>query len=161
MQTTFIDDTAGTYSLLMVVAKDIMQHVGRLGSLGFQKGFYSYTGSAMGSGNSSLRGRISRHLAPRKKVHWHIDRLLSRREVSVLRCVYAMAKERMECRVNSELENSLANNASIRHFGSSDCKSGCSGHLLFLPVGDINHAYSILHSVYLRCGLKPRTLGLG
>ncbi|MCP3952032.1 MAG: GIY-YIG nuclease family protein, partial [Desulfobacterales bacterium] len=64
---------AGTYALVMRLARPRTIPVGRLGPVIFKPGHYVYTGSALGPGG--LAARIGRHLKPSKKFHWHIDYL--------------------------------------------------------------------------------------
>ena len=46
-------------------------------------GYYAYTGSAMGDGAQSLKRRVQRRLRRRKRLKWHIDYLLKKKESSV------------------------------------------------------------------------------
>jgi Uri superfamily endonuclease len=63
----------GTYVLLLHLPADETITVGRLGTFDFPAGWYTYIGSAFGSGG--LLGRIKYHLQPVEKPHWHIDYL--------------------------------------------------------------------------------------
>ena len=67
----------GVYILVMELRKNSPMRIGSLGIIDFRKGFYAYTGSAMGG----LEQRIKRHLRKEKKLHWHIDYLLQEAEI--------------------------------------------------------------------------------
>ena len=73
----------GTYTLLLFVSKDVTVTVGRLGKRKFPRGYYSYTGSALGKGATCLKNRVARHLKKEKRCFWHIDYLLADQNVSV------------------------------------------------------------------------------
>ena len=55
----------GVYTLIIFVSSAMLLKIGGLGERKIEKGYYAYTGSALGNGSSSLAGRISRH---RRKV---------------------------------------------------------------------------------------------
>ncbi|KUO39321.1 MAG: hypothetical protein AVW05_01665 [Hadesarchaea archaeon DG-33] len=133
----------GTYVLLAHVPYDIVLSVGELGNRSFNAGYYAYVGSALGG----LEKRVERHMREEKKIHWHIDYLLSRaRAVDV---VVAQSEERKECAVAAELAKHLS---SIQGFGSSDCK--CESHLFYNP-----NLHELLRQVlfgFKACGLKPK-----
>jgi Uri superfamily endonuclease len=63
----------GTYVLLLHLPADEQLTVGKLGTFNFPAGWYTYVGSAFGSGG--LVGRLKYHMKPVKKPHWHIDYL--------------------------------------------------------------------------------------
>jgi Uri superfamily endonuclease len=63
----------GTYVLLLHLAADEQLTIGKLGTFDFPAGWYTYVGSAFGSGG--LVGRLKYHLQPVEKPHWHIDYL--------------------------------------------------------------------------------------
>lgn len=69
----------GTYILLLHLPEDTTIQVGRLGTVDFPAGWYTYVGSAFGPGG--LVGRIKHHLRPLEKFHWHIDYLRHAAEV--------------------------------------------------------------------------------
>ncbi|MFZ2654380.1 MAG: GIY-YIG nuclease family protein [Victivallales bacterium] len=94
--------------------------VGALGSLLFRKGFYSYTGSAMGG----LEARIKRHLRKDKRLHWHIDYLLGKAEIIRVLAMETNIKSE-ECMAAARLEKS--GGIPVGGFGCSDCK--CKSHL--------------------------------
>jgi Uri superfamily endonuclease len=110
-----------SYQLLIVVSRDLVLPVGRLGEFGFPKGRYVYTGSA----RRGMEARIRRHLIPGKRRHWHIDYLLAEPDVRVT----AVERHREEeCALNQRGPGAPI----IPGFGASDCRSGCGSHLKYL-----------------------------
>ena len=69
--------SGGTYTLFVEVPERATIIVGALGEHTFERGWYAYTGSALGSGGFV---RIERHRAvangENDTRHWHIDYLL-------------------------------------------------------------------------------------
>jgi Uri superfamily endonuclease len=61
----------GTYVLLLQLPADEQLTIGKLGTFDFPAGWYTYVGSAFGSGG--LVSRLKRHMQPVEKPHWHID----------------------------------------------------------------------------------------
>jgi len=110
--------TTGIYTLLLFLSKKVTVDIGKLGKQRFPEGYYTYTGSALGKGASSLKHRIARHLRKEKRKFWHIDYLLADENVSVEAVVAAETNEDMECNLNSY---------------ASDCKKKCGSHLLYFP----------------------------
>ena len=123
--------TKGTYTIVIACIKPIKITFGSLGSAKTTRGFYTYTGSALGKGAVSLEGRIHRHLSRRKKNRWHADYIASRRFCTVRAAVYVQSSARIECAVNKALAIELKARPLIPHIGASDCK--CDGHLLQIP----------------------------
>ncbi|MGQ9719392.1 MAG: DUF123 domain-containing protein [Nitrososphaerales archaeon] len=118
----------GTYTLIVFVAGKINLRIGSLGTFAFEKGWYAYTGSALGP--AGLLGRIRRHLKKDKKSFWHIDYLLKSRHSSIKATVYTKAKERHECKIVKEIVKK--NTKPIKGFGASDCNKGCKSHLHYM-----------------------------
>lgn len=58
----------GIYVIVVKISKNTAIKIGRLGNIIFNKGIYSYVGSAQ----NNLEKRIMRHLSKIKKMHWHI-----------------------------------------------------------------------------------------
>ena len=119
-----ISDQKGTYILLIRVIRPTTITIGRLGDIAFEKGLYAYVGSAWGSGG--LKARISRHLRKSKKKFWHIDYLLSCKNVYV---------ESIILLIGLRVEHLLAEKLSrifrfVKGFGASD--SPCQSHLFFV-----------------------------
>lgn len=110
--------TAGIYFLVIHLDRTREIVIGKRGSMHFRKGHYIYVGSAM----NGLHGRIERHMAEDKKIHWHVDYLLQYGEVKE---TYVLTTtRRIECEGAGHLSTFLL---TMKGFGSSDCS--CSGHL--------------------------------
>jgi Uri superfamily endonuclease len=129
----------GIYILIlrMKESKDI--RVGKLGRLHFRRGYYSYVGSAQGSGGEK---RITRHfnVAYGKNTtrKWHIDYLMPHSEV--LCAVFLPTSEALECTVAESLEFE-----GIPGFGCSDCT--CRSHLFFSREDFSNDIITTLNSL--------------
>lgn len=130
----------GVYTLLIYLERDM-----DLGRWRLKRGFYCYTGSGL----KELISRVERHFKLEKRVKWHIDMLTTSKDVRVFGAVLAESKERMECRVNRELE---ALGEAVEGFGNTDCRSGCRGHLVRGP------GLTAVLEVYRKLGLKPLIL---
>jgi Uri superfamily endonuclease len=125
--------TSGIYTLMLFVSKEINLNIGKLGKRRFPKGYYAYTGSALGNGASSLKHRIARHLRKKKRKFWHIDYLLANENVSVEAIIVAETNEKMECNTNQHLKNVMEAKVQVKGFGASDCRRNCGSHLLYFP----------------------------
>ncbi len=108
-------------------SRDKAIEIGKLGRIDFKPGFYAYVGSAL----SGLEHRIERHLRREKRLHWHIDYLLSDPDIKVAGVIYKEAAKREECEIATMLR---AHFAAIKGFGCSDCK--CESHLFFCDSHD-------------------------
>ncbi len=116
--TTLSEPPERTYQLLIELSEAVRLRVGRLGEFDFPAGRYIYTGSAL----RNFDARIRRHLSPAKKMHWHVDYLLSAPGI----CVRELARSaEEECVVNQRTSGEVL----IPGFGSSDCRAGCGSHL--------------------------------
>ena len=115
----------GVYILKLEIDKDTVIRVGKLGIIQFKKGYYSYIGSALGSGGFK---RVTRHfnVASGKNMtrKWHIDYLLPHSKV--VSAVLIPTEVSIECSVAKAVGESCAG---ITGFGCSDCS--CSAHLFF------------------------------
>ena len=73
----------GSYCLIIDISRDIKQGIGKMGELNFKKGLYIYVGSAM----NNIEKRVERHIKTSKGrnkiLFWHIDYLLSNRNVKI------------------------------------------------------------------------------
>lgn len=126
---------AGVYQLWLRLPARLRLTVGRLGRCTFPPGVYVYTGRAA----RGLRARVWRHVCvtrcsaggsdagrrPRKR--WHIDYLLSRCEVRLVRVLLVSPDATDECAINRGLADGAACVAA--GFGASDCRAGCATHL--------------------------------
>ena len=119
-------DVPRTYQLIISVNEQICLPVGGLGELEFSPGYYIYTGS----GKKNIISRVARHLTDEKKLHWHIDYLLTDPAVIVTDVRFYRLPE-------CELNQMTTENYPAPGFGASDCAAGCVSHLGF--QGNILH----------------------
>jgi endonuclease-3 len=142
----------GVYTILISIYPPAELVVGRLGCFRFS-GLYTYTGSAIGKGSSSLGGRVSRHLSKTKKQRWHIDYLLSDPNTIVRAIVTSLTRAKSkECKVSEKILDQ-GGHVSIERFGSSDC--ACNSHLAHLEA-DSEEAIRIILDAHRGAGLEPR-----
>ncbi len=165
----------GVYVLIlrMTDSKDI--RVGKLGRLHFRRGYYSYVGSAQGSGGFK---RVKRHFNVARGKNttrkWHIDYILPHSEV--ICAVFSPTDEAIECvvakligektlrkfyqkplrRFTSQTRmpagirgycasRSFGFSAAIQGFGCSDCS--CESHLFFTGGNIMGEASGICRGV--------------
>lgn len=111
----------GTYCLIIYLKKDSKIKIGKkLGYTDFKKGHYVYVGSAM----NSLESRIRRHLSDEKKLHWHVDYLLKKSQITEV--IYNESTKKIECKISQYLSTKACG---IADFGCSDCE--CESHLYY------------------------------
>ncbi|MCK4279148.1 MAG: GIY-YIG nuclease family protein [Candidatus Thorarchaeota archaeon] len=144
----------GVYALVIHIEKNLTTTIGALGEVGFQRGIWTYVGSATGTGSTNLENRIRRHFTDEKAVHWHIDYLLKTNAIP-LRAIWAESDRAAECNLAGEMNESPLFVAGPRGFGSSDCTRGCGTHVFRFtghdkPDGSIQEILSDL-------GLNPFT----
>lgn len=120
-------------------------------------GTYVYTGSALGR-SSNLHARISRHLSVGKIVHWHIDQITNSEHASVFLIVFSKTSQKEECGVNQAITEIARGEVPVPGFGSSDCRSGCESHLIFLKDKEI---IPTIVEAYRNQGLTPKVLEVG
>jgi Uri superfamily endonuclease len=120
----------GTYTIILACRKPLRVRFGRLGYAKLGKGFYVYTGSALGKGAASLEARIGRHQRHSKKLRWHVDYLASKPSCRVTTAVFLESRKHLECVINRRLTNRLRASPILPHIGASDCR--CAGHLLIV-----------------------------
>ncbi|HDQ05914.1 MAG TPA: GIY-YIG nuclease family protein [Candidatus Bathyarchaeota archaeon] len=125
---------SGIYMLLLRVPREVTLTVGKLGKHRFPRGYYVYTGSALGKGAAGLKHRIARHLRKEKRRFWHLDYLLADENVSVEAVIAAETNENMECSINSHIKGIEGAEVPVKGFGASDCKENCGSHLLYFPA---------------------------
>ena len=111
----------GAYVLFLNLPETRTIHIGRFGTFNFSKGCYLYVGSAM----NNLEKRIARHMADKKRLHWHIDYVLPFAEVQDVLTIEA--ENRIECTMNQALSKNQSLEVAVKGFGSSDCR--CASHL--------------------------------
>ena len=128
--TTAATDDRGAYLLLLRLDGDRRVKVGRLGAIGFDKGWYVYVGSAM----RGLSARIARHQRRgRKKLRWHVDYL--RRVADECTAIALASSSRRECEIAAAVGELLQ--AGPKGFGSSDCR--CATHLFYSAADPRRH----------------------
>ena len=114
----------GTYTLLVAMPERTTITVGALGEHTFDRGWYAYTGSALGTGGFA---RVERHRAvddgENDTRHWHIDYLLGH-PTSRIAAVARTADADVECAVAGALPGQP-----VPEFGASDCN--CDTHLAY------------------------------
>ena len=118
----------GSYVLIMRLPQRVALDVGRLGRIDFPAGWYVYAGSARGPGG--LAARVGRHRRIPKTLHWHVDHLRARAELTGV--WYTVGSRKRECgwaRVLSQLPGARV---VAPGFGASDCR--CATHLLYFPA---------------------------
>lgn len=96
----------------------------------FQRGYYAYTGSAMGNHATSLRQRVARHVRKMKKQHWHIDYFLSSNKARVITIIAAAGDVNKECEIAERIQRIEGARVPIAGFGASDCQRNCKSHLV-------------------------------
>jgi Uri superfamily endonuclease len=122
----------GVYSLIIWQDSETSLQIRKLGCFTLQRGYYAYTGTALGNGATSLRRRIARHLRKAKIKHWHIDFFLANKNAQVTAIVAAESNARKECEVNNFIKKIEGTTIPIKGFGSSDCRHKCGSHLVYL-----------------------------
>ncbi len=122
----------GNYTLIIFLNAPIYLKMARHGRVKLDKGYYAYTGSALGHGAVSLRRRVARHFRKEKKKHWHIDYLLANNTARITAVVAAPSMDNKECEISSLIRNIEGATVPITGFGASDCKHSCRSHLIRL-----------------------------
>jgi len=130
----FSDLKTGTYTLIVEIGNPTRIKIGDLGTFAFDKGLYTYTGSALGR-TQNLGTRLRRHLRASKPRKWHIDYLLA--EGKVRMAVLCESELRLECLVNKALGTRTGGITTVRGFGASDCRTGCVAHLYYHPTRNL------------------------
>lgn len=117
-----------TYCLIIKLHRDSTIKIGKLGEIGFKRGYYVYVGSAL----NSIDARIRRHLSKEKKLFWHIDYLLNSFNSAVKEVVLERSHEKWECNVAMEISKE---GLPVVKFGCSDCK--CGSHLFYFKSKEV------------------------
>jgi len=131
----------GSYVLITRLPEGQSIAVGSLQVLYFPRGDYAYVGSALGG----FKARLSHHLRPEKKPHWHIDYLLQR--ASIRSIILCDSLERTECTITRAISNHFT---AIPGFGASDCR--CHSHLFWTADGMKEEIMTILKAL----NMNPR-----
>ncbi|MBI2300297.1 MAG: GIY-YIG nuclease family protein [Armatimonadetes bacterium] len=124
----------GLYQLLIHLPAPTEIHVGALGVIRFEAGWYVYTGSM----RRGLSHRLRRHYAKCKPLRWHIDYLTLAAEVTAHRTRAAGE----ECALHRATAAASGVTEPVKGFGSSDCR--CRSHLCYL--GSDAAAWESAHS---------------
>lgn len=148
--------TNGIYTLIVCLSNETRLKVGKLGIQRFPTGYYTYTGSASGTGASSLKQRVARHLKKRKSKFWHIDFLLTHKNASVTAAIAAQVHKEAECNINRSIKKRLKAKIPVVGFGASDCRQNCESHLLYFDAQDIKSQVSALYLDKL--GTRPHII---
>lgn len=119
----------GNYTLIIVVNAPIRIRAAKH-DWRFQRGYYAYTGSAMGNNATSLRQRVERHVRKMKKRHWHIDYFLSSQKARIIAIVVAASDVGKECEIVERIQGIEGARVPIAGFGASDCRRDCKSHLV-------------------------------
>ncbi|UCH03317.1 MAG: GIY-YIG nuclease family protein [Candidatus Bathyarchaeota archaeon] len=146
----------GVYTLIIQLFHESAINVGKLGFYHFPKGLYVYSGSAIGKGGQSLKGRVGRHLISKKKMRWHIDYLLNSGS-KIVAVIYAESEARMECCVIKKIVKLENVRHIVKGFGSSDCSS-CESHLYFFSATSFRTLVTSINNVYKTLCLNPQIL---
>ncbi|NIV75661.1 MAG: DUF123 domain-containing protein [Gammaproteobacteria bacterium] len=117
----------GTYALILRNSSATRLHIGALGRIDPEPGYYIYVGSAFGPGG--VRARVARHLRRTKACHWHIDYLSGL--CSPIAVWYSHGGERLEHEWAQALCDMSAMSA-VKGFGCTDCR--CHSHLFQTPT---------------------------
>jgi sugar fermentation stimulation protein A len=139
---------AGNYLILLELLESRRVETGALGTIGFKKGWYVYSGSA----RKNLSARISRHLRKEgKQKHWHIDYLTP--YAARIKALPVMSYRNLECDLAGELAR--LGGKPVAGFGSSDCR--CTSHLFYFPDPPLSdRAFTDMLFRYRHLeGLKP------
>ena len=131
MTLTDLPAAPGTYVLLLTANAPIVLNMPRFGKITLTAGQYAYVGSAHGPGG--LRARVGRHLRTEKPLQWHIDYLTAALPVKHMITVVVTDGARLECTWVKRLLGLKGASAPAPGFGSSDCRDGCTAHLVRLP----------------------------
>jgi len=122
----------GNYTLIIFLRAPTCIQMSKKSQAKLDKGYYAYTGSALGHGAVSLRRRVARHFKKTKRKHWHIDHLLANETASITAVVAAPSTHNKECEITNLIKNIDGTTIPIIGFGASDCKHDCKSHLIQL-----------------------------
>jgi Uri superfamily endonuclease len=122
-----LPEDKGTYVLIAQVSQMKRLAIGSLGEFDIIPGFYSYVGSAFGSGG--LRARIGHHLESTAEPHWHIDYLLQ--VATPVEVWLTTADRKLEHQWAEFLGDAPGFRVPILRFGSSDYHRSRSSHLFY------------------------------
>ncbi len=130
----------GSYSILWRCTGAGNIRVGRLGLFRFIPGYYGYFGNA----RVNLPARINRHLRAGKSVHWHVDFISVNPGFVPEDALVFIDNAVDECRLARMAVDECSAEVPFPGFGSSDCRQGCTAHLVYWKNKD-------LYLNYLNC----------
>ncbi|NLE22057.1 MAG: DUF123 domain-containing protein [Actinobacteria bacterium] len=110
------------YVVLTRVPRRTRLHIGSLGEVTMQRGWFAYVGSAV----RAREARVARHLAARKPLRWHADYLFTAFPAERAWLVDGAAGE---CELAGALAALPGAERRPRRFGAGDCR--CAGHLVY------------------------------
>lgn len=123
-----VPDSKGAYILLLRLDEPVEISPSTTAQVTLLPGWFAYAGSARGPGG--IQARVRRHFRYHKKLHWHIDRLTTRAaEIAAL-----PVPGGHECELVRKLHSRPGLQATVKGFGSSDCRA-CNSHLLAVNAG--------------------------
>lgn len=127
MKTKISNNIKGVYVLIMRLDQESDIQIGRFGKLHFKKGFYAYTGSALGTGGFK---RVERHFnistGKNPTRRWYIDYLSSASKIT--NAILLPTDDAIECRLARSLTK-ISGISIIPGFGCTDCF--CETHLIY------------------------------
>ncbi len=141
----------GSYTLIVFLETPSRIRISNRGWFNLKKGYYAYTGSALGNGAVGLGRRVARHLKRTKTKHWHIDYLLASEKARVTAVIACSASTSKECQISRNIQSIDGASVPIDGFGASDCKQGCRSHLVY--CGESNVTEEIV-AIYKRISKK-------
>ncbi len=139
--------------LILKLDQELDIQIGKLGNLHFRKGFYAYTGSALGRGGFK---RVERHfnvstgINPTRK--WHIDYFLCKSRI--IHTILLPTEDAIECEVARNIRK-ISGISIISGFGCTDCM--CETHLIYskdeLKSAVINACNNIRKNIIINDGI--------
>ncbi len=137
----------GAYILILYLKKTCRIRIGKLGLRKFKDGYYAYIGSAFGK-TITLEKRIKRHLKlviwKRGLRWWHVDYLLSNKNVSLIEFLILQSIQKIEC-ILADAVSHIADDF-IPGFGSTDC-SFYHSHIYYFNRNPTASLKELIHSM--------------
>ena len=123
----------GSYALFLALPQAVHLAVGRLGEFDFPAGVYVYLGSANGPGG--LRARLAHHARIAAHPQWHLDYFHPYTQITGGFVIEGNPAGTLplECAWSQQILRLPGARPAAPGFGSTDCRSGCAAHLIWLP----------------------------
>jgi Uri superfamily endonuclease len=137
----------GNYTLIVLLESPSRIMIPSRGWFWLRKGYYVYTGSAVGKGAVSLRQRVARHFEKKKTKRWHIDYLLACRKARITAVVACSSIINKECKITKAIQGIRGATVPIDGFGASDCRQNCKSHLAYFGKDNV---YNTIVDAYRR-----------